>query len=144
MSDVNPRVERCEIVVGPSADALRRRVGPTGWCALECLVSQARRTDAGLVVETSVRNLANDLGIAKNTAHRALVSLSKSGLAAARQQRTEEGHFATGCYLLSVPEDAIATTPNAPADSSTSHTSPRRTKPATRAVHTQLSLLSAD
>lgn len=144
MSAVDPRAERSAIVVGSSADALRRRVGPTGWCALECLVSQARPTDAGLVVDTSVRSLADDLGIAKNTAHRALTSLSKSGLATARQQRTEAGRFATGRYLLSVPEDAIATTPNAPTDSSTSRTPPRPNRPAPRALHSQLSLLPAD
>jgi len=82
---------------GERAAALRRTLGPVAWCALECLVE---RSDDGRIVEASVRLVAADLGVAKNTAHRALRALAHAGLVAAEQQRTDGGRFRSGRYRL--------------------------------------------
>ncbi len=82
---------------GPRAAALRRELGPTAWCALECLLE---RDGGEAVVVASVRALAQDLGVAKNTAHRALVALTRAGIAEVVQERAPDGRFRPGGYRL--------------------------------------------
>lgn len=82
---------------GARATALRRDLGPTAWCALECLLE---RTGDGTVAVASVRSLAIELGVAKNTAHRALVVLVRAGIAEAVQDRSTDGRFRSGGYRL--------------------------------------------
>ena len=77
--------------------ALRRDLGPLAWCALECLVEQA---GADGTAEASVRSLAADLGVAKNTAHRALGALAAAGLIEPEQQRARDGRYREGRYRL--------------------------------------------
>ncbi len=89
-------------VGGDRADVLRRDLGPTAWCALECLVERA---DGGTVAVASVRSLATQLGVAKNTAHRALVALVRAGLVEAVQDRGSDGQFRAGAYRI-VLDDA--------------------------------------
>jgi DNA-binding IclR family transcriptional regulator len=86
---------------------LRRDLGPLAWCALECLVEHA---DADGVVEASVRTIAVELRVAKNTAHRALRILSAAGLVAAEQRRVDDGRFGAGRYRLHVG-DLLADSP---------------------------------
>ena len=78
---------------------LRRQLGPLAWCALECL-SERARGHGGPVVEASVRVLAADLGVAKNTAHRAITALVNAGLISPVQDRATDGRFVTGHYVL--------------------------------------------
>ena len=106
--------------------ALRRDLGPTAWCALECLVEVA---DGEAVAAASVRSLAAELGVAKNTAHRALVTLARAGIVEAVQHRATDGRFRPGGYRLHL-DDLLATTP----------TRRTRTRSATTAP-AQLSLL---
>lgn len=82
---------------GERASAVRREVGPVAWCALECL---AERSVDGRVTEASVRGIAAELGVAKNTAHRAVAALTRIGLVEADQRRDGRGRFQTGRYLL--------------------------------------------
>lgn len=88
------------IQAGRAAE-LRRLVGPTAWCALECLLE---RSADGRTAQASVRAVAADLGIAKNTAHRALAALGRAGLVEPVQRRGDTGRFQTGRYLLHLPE----------------------------------------
>lgn len=83
--------------VGDRTDCLRRELGPNAWCALECL---AERADARGVAVASVRSLAIQLGVAKNTAHRALTTLVRAGLVEAVQDRGTDGQFRPGVYRL--------------------------------------------
>lgn len=94
--------------MGEHAAAVRRRVGPVAWCALECL---AERSVDGRVAEASVRALAIDLGVAKNTAHRAVVTLVDAGLVEAVQRRARDGRFHAGRYVLRLHELTAATAP---------------------------------
>lgn len=114
---------------GERTAALRRTLGPVAWCALECLVE---RSDDGRTVEASVRLVAAELGVAKNTAHRALRALAHAGLVAAEQQRTDDGRFRSGRYRLHL--DALLDRAPQPAP-------PARRRPAPVAADGQLTLL---
>lgn len=92
--------------MGPHTAALRRNLGPTAWCALECLLE---RTGEGAVAVASVRSLAVELGVAKNTAHRALVALVRAGVVEAVQDRSTDGRFQSGGYRLDLAD--LATNP---------------------------------
>lgn len=115
---------------GERAAALRRSLGPVPWCALECLIE---RSDDGRSVEASVRLVAAELGVAKNTAHRALRALDLAGLVTAEQQRADDGRFRSGRYRLHL-DDLFDRAPR-PAP-------PGRRRPAPVAAGGQLSLLS--
>ena len=52
----------------------------------------------------SVRSLAASLGLAKDTVARAIRRLRDSGLVTVAQQRTDAGIFATGTYVVALPE----------------------------------------
>lgn len=96
------------ILVGPAAAPLRRSLGPLPWCALECLIANATLDEAGPVVDASVRSLAADLGVAKNTAHRGLTALIAAGVASAERRRRSDGTFGPGRYRLHVDEEVLS------------------------------------
>lgn len=81
---------------------LRRSLGPTAWAVLVDLYLDARTDDNGLVlVRTSVRRVAEHLGIGKDTAARALLRLSAAGLTRRQTQETDgHGRFAGTTYEL--------------------------------------------
>jgi hypothetical protein len=88
-----------------------------------------------------VRSLAGDLGVAKNTAHRALAALARTGVAEPVQDRDTVGRFRPGRYRLHIDELLAGDT----ADSSATPARSRpRSRPARHADHSQLSLLPAD
>lgn len=118
------------IAPGPNAAQVRRQVGPVAWCALECLLE---RSDRGTIAEASVRGIAADLGVAKNTAHRAVAALVRAGLVEPIQERDAHGRFRAGRYRLLLTD--LVASPATPAPSRTR----RRVAPATAAA--QLSLL---
>ena len=91
------------LVVGEGAATIRREVGATSWAALEELA--ARDSDSSLdgLVSASVRDIADELGVSKNTAHRAIRRLVDAGLVAPIQDRSTDGRFLAGTYRLSVP-----------------------------------------
>jgi len=97
------------VTLGARAAALRRRIGPTAWCALEILVASSidGHGREGLRAEASVRSVAAELGVSKNTAHRALSVLCASRLAVGTQRRSPHGHFEIGTYDLAIPEQII-------------------------------------
>lgn len=84
----------------PDRRELRRGVGPVAWCALECLHELS--VDGGRSTVASVRVIAGELGIAKNTAHRALAALARACLIEAVQRRDPGGRFRPGHYRLHV------------------------------------------
>lgn len=114
---------------GERAAALRRCLGPVPWCALECLIE---RSDDGCSVEASVQLVAAELGVAKNTAHRALRAVVLAGLVTAEQQRTDGGRFRSGRYRLHL--DGLLDRAPRPAP-------PGRRRPAPVAADGQLALL---
>ena len=93
---------RHSLLLGPMADETRRSLGPLAWAALEALVTDARPNGDVDVAATTVRQLAERLGIAKNTAHRALTALRHAGFIEPMQSRSTAGQFASGSYRLAV------------------------------------------
>ena len=93
---------RCAVVLGSGAGEVRRRVGPTAWCALEVLAASATRGRGGdgLRVDASVRSVAVELGVSKNAAHRAMLALRRSGLIISTQRRAGDGRFDAGTYAI--------------------------------------------
>ncbi len=112
---------------------MRRSLGPVAWCVLECLLE---RSDDGRTSTASVRAIAADVGVAKNTAQRAIAHLVNAGLAEPVQERDARGRFCPGRYSLHLT-DLLAAAP------SPTH-QPRRPRPRAprRAGPTQLSLLT--
>jgi DNA-binding transcriptional regulator YhcF (GntR family) len=105
-------------VTVPDRRELRRGVGPVAWCALECLLEHS--VDGGRTAVASVRAIAAELGVAKNTAHRALAALARAGLVEVVQSRDGAGRFRAGHYRLHV--DGLADKPT------TQRTKQQRTK----------------
>ena len=87
------------IVVGAASSELRRALGPTSWVVLEELLLRSHGTTDECVACVSVRSLAASLGLAKDTAARAIRRLRDAGLVTVAQQRTEAGIFDTGSYV---------------------------------------------
>jgi hypothetical protein len=117
--------------------ALRRRVGPVAWCALEVLLTR-RSTDAdGFVVEASVRLVAVELAVATNTAQRALKTLRSAGVIEPAQARGAGGRFGATSYRLHLPADIQRAVQPIPKPSR----QPRRSSKAAVNVGEQLVLL---
>jgi DNA-binding transcriptional ArsR family regulator len=94
-------------VLGPTATALRRRLGPTVWVVLEVAVTLAHDAEGDLVVHASVRSLASEVGLAKNTVARALSVLRGCGLVTFTQTRADDGAFSAGRYAIVLPADVF-------------------------------------
>lgn len=124
------REDNARLTLSPDAAPLRRGLGPVAWCALECLASRSGHGRSGATAEASVRSLAVDLGVAKNTAHRAISALVRAGLISPVQDRHHDGRFRAGQYRLHV--DGILTV---------AHPKPARRTGLASHEPTQLSLL---
>jgi DNA-binding IclR family transcriptional regulator len=88
---------------------VRREVGSSAWCALEVLATCPRHaSDGAWLVRCSVRDLADRLGVATNTAQRALATLRKAALVSPIQGRGDGGRFGSGWYHLTIPPDVLS------------------------------------
>ena len=90
------------VTVGAAAEEVRLAVGPLAWCALEVLAGVAVVDGERWVVRSSVRDVAARLGVAPNTAQRALGVLREGGLVTAIQDREHGGRFGGAAYRLTV------------------------------------------
>ena len=72
-----------------------------------------------------MRTVAAELGVAVNTAQRAIARLRSAGIVEHAQHRSVGGHFAATTYRLAIPADVftVATAPNdrVPTRSPSSH-----------------------
>lgn len=96
------------IVVFPAAAELRRAAGPTAWVVLEELLAHSTGDDGDLVVVALVRSIAATVGIAKDTAARALARLRRLGLIEHTQDRSATGVFAAATYRFVIPTGTVA------------------------------------
>lgn len=140
MSVTHTSCER-SLVLGPLADETRRSLGPLAWAALEALVTDARPTGGVDVAVTSVRVLAARLGVAKNTAHRALAALRRSDLIEPLQSRSTSGQFASGAYRLAVSPSILRLAAEVAAPPAVSRSARRRSPRPAPSPSRQLSLL---
>jgi hypothetical protein len=103
-SERSPRV----LLVGASSIGLRRMLGPTAWMVLEELMLRSTLVGERRVARVSIRTLAGSLGMAKDTAARAVRRLRAGGVVSGVQQRTAAGVFDTGVYLITVSAEILA------------------------------------
>ncbi len=84
---------------------LRRSLGPTAWAVLGDVCMDAESDDAGIqVAATSARRVGDHLGIAKDTAARALRRLTAAGILRRRPQVAgPAGQFTRGTYEVHLP-----------------------------------------
>lgn len=99
--------EVAAVRLGPSAAATRRVLGPLAWSALEVLATRPPQLGDRSVVAMSVRALAVELGVATNTAQRALRALREAGLVEHAQGRADGGRFIASGYRLAIPNDVL-------------------------------------
>jgi Mn-dependent DtxR family transcriptional regulator len=113
-------------MLGPDASELRRQLGPAAWSTLEVLAASA---NADSETRTSVRAVAAELGVAVNTAQRAIARLRSAGIVEHAQHRSAGGHFAATTYRLAILADVfiveIAPNDRRPSRSSSSTPSPK-------------------
>jgi hypothetical protein len=121
------------IVVGSDAVSVVRRVGPTSWTVLTALAIEAQPAGGELTVRASVRSLAANLGLNKDTVARALLRLRREHLVVPVGNR-----FEPSMYRLTIPADVIRFTADTPREPSRRH----RHSPTMSGV--QLALLEAD
>ena len=127
------------VVLTAGTVELRHRLGPTAWVVFEQLLFESTGDGDVCEASVSVRSLASQLGLAKDTVARALNRLRHTGLVDASQSRTATGVFATGCYTLTIPTSITFDDHTPPPLSTTPRTT--RTPPSPRSTATaQLSL----
>jgi DNA-binding transcriptional MocR family regulator len=96
------------VTVLPGAAHLRRAIGPTAWVVLEALVQSADSTATDdFMTRQSIRDLAVELGLAKDTVARAVRVLREVGLLSHTQGRGNAGVFEPGRYVISLPNDVF-------------------------------------
>jgi DNA-binding transcriptional MocR family regulator len=95
------------------------------------LVARGRPAPGGLIADASVRIVAAELAVAKNTAQRALKSLRAAAVVEPAQGRSGDGRFATASYLLSIPAEML---PSSGAPQPPKQQAARRPAPPARAA----------
>jgi hypothetical protein len=77
---------------GPQALATARRVGSTAFTVLVALAMRAEPKPGAIRTRASMRSLAMELGLNKDTVARALVGLRDAGLVGADAVRCQSGY----------------------------------------------------
>ena len=125
-------------LVLPAAGHLRRVLGPSTWLVLESLLALSTGTTEESMVTISIRVLAADVALSKDTVTRAISHLHRVGLLSVVHPRTTGGTFGPTQYRLSVPTDMFNL--NGPIDAPTAHLPHRQIRPSrSTAPYTQLS-----
>jgi hypothetical protein len=89
----------------PAAAHLRRALGPSTWVVLESLLARSTGTTEESTVTISIRDLAADVAMSKDTVTRAVGHLHQVGLLDVAHSRTGAGTFGPTEYRLTVPAD---------------------------------------
>jgi hypothetical protein len=96
------------LTIGAAAEIRRRALGPVAWAALEVLATSPSAGDGERwVVRASIRTVASRLGVAVNTAQRALCVLRDAKLIEHVPARAGTGRFDAASYRLEIPADVL-------------------------------------
>jgi hypothetical protein len=109
------------------------RVGPTAWAVLTALALDADTTGGAPIARASVRSLAVELGLNKDTVARALIRLRDARLVVAMT-----GRFEPSSYRLTIPAGVISFVVDTP------HRRDGRPRYSSAPPAVQLALLEAD
>ncbi len=96
---------RRSFVVLPAAGHLQRALGPATWVVLETLLTRSTGSTEESTVTVSIRDLAADVAMSKDTITRGVGQLRRVGLLDVVRSRTEAGTFGATEYRLTVPAD---------------------------------------
>ncbi len=107
-----------EIAIGPAAGDVRRSVGATAWCALEVLAATPADDGELWIVRSSACAVAAHLGVAPNTAQRALGVIREAALVTAIQDREHGGRFGGTAYRLTVDQSVLGRQTRGPLNAS--------------------------
>jgi DNA-binding transcriptional ArsR family regulator len=88
------------VLLSPESRALRRRLRPLAWMALEEVALDAVAEDGRLVARTSARRVANLLQVDPGSAARALRVLREHGLVVLEREKGPGGRFGLSVYVL--------------------------------------------
>jgi DNA-binding transcriptional MocR family regulator len=102
------------LIVDGEAQVLRRQLGAAAWAVLETMLAQSCGPAERCVATSTVRSLAADLGVSKDTVARALGRLRAAGIVTAEQPRAVTGTFTTGSYRIAVPACITFVEPSVP------------------------------
>ena len=91
------------LVARPQSATWRRRLGPLAWTALECLALSAYPDSQGWAAPVGVRGIAAKIGVTKDTAARAVMTLITAGVITRQPVTGPEGQRRSG-YRLHLPE----------------------------------------
>ncbi len=119
---------------------LIRHVGPTAWAVLELMRHKSRADEGEAIAPVTIRTLAADLGLAKNTVHRAVRRLRDAGLIEPHQLRSRAGTFAAGQYSLTGTSVDMPTADTTVAADEVREPSPAASTTATSALSGQRTL----
>ena len=100
-------------VVLPAAGHLRRVLGPSTWVVLETLLARSTGTSDASTVTISIRDLAADVALSKDTVTRAVEQLRTVGLLQVVHSRAASGTFRPTDYKVTVPVDMFDLTTGA-------------------------------
>ena len=106
-----PADDTVAVIVGVAAAQVRRNLGTVAWCALEVLATTPPDDGDGWIVASSVRALAARMGVATNTAQRALAVLREADLVVSVQRRRRNGEFGPSAYRLTMNGDVLSHPP---------------------------------
>lgn len=81
------REEPLWVLVGEASRAVKREVGTTAWAVLEDLALEACRDGNGALARTTVRIMADHLGLTSGTVARAVARLCAAGLVRREDRR---------------------------------------------------------
>lgn len=90
------------LLLDTDSAAWYRKLGPLPWMALQHLALHAHRTDEGWAAPLGVRGLAAGIGVTKDTAARAITTLTAADLVSRQQVDTPPGRRRSG-YLIHLP-----------------------------------------
>lgn len=84
------------------AASVRREVGPTAWVVLEALAATSTPgSDGAVAIDCSLRDIAREVGLSKDTVGRAIRRLTETGLVGRTQERDHgSGRFARSAYVV--------------------------------------------
>lgn len=98
------------VLVGPECRPTRRTLDPTAWFVLEQLVlnADAGSSEVTVFVPASVRALATELGLSKDTVAAALRRLANAGIVRREDEReSDSGRFGHSRYLVDLTSTGI-------------------------------------
>jgi len=87
------------VSVAPDNVVMRRLLRPLGWTVWHALLEHAEDVDGTLVAAVSVRSLADELGLAKDTVAAAIRRLVAHGLVTRQLQARHDTRFTAGAYV---------------------------------------------